>query len=139
MRLFSFWALRSPSSCGRGLKAEITGLDHQAFAGAAALIALLVFIVTSARAADLARILGSAALWAVLLVALTGAYAYRYDAADFFGRVAAELLPSEPRVGQGGEVIVNGRAVAAYGGGPGCVMALSASASGALQAGGRRD
>ena len=90
-------------------QSRITGLDHQAFAWAAALIALLVFIVTSARAADLARILGSAALWAVVLVALTGAYAYRYDAADFFGRVAAELLPSEPRVGQGGEVIVNRR------------------------------
>ena len=35
--------------------------------------------------------------------------------------------------------VIDGRAVAAYGGGPGCVMALSASASGAFQAGGRRD
>ena len=32
--------------------------------------------------------------------------------------------------------VIDGRAVAAYGGGPGCVMALSASASGALSVGG---
>ena len=88
---------------------RIAGLDHREFAGAAALTSLLVFIVTSTRAADLTRVLGSAALWAVLFVALTGAYAYRYEAADFLGRVAAELLPSEPQVGQGGEVIVNRR------------------------------
>ena len=49
------------------------------------------------------------AVWAALLVALTGAYAYRFEAADFLGRVAAELLPSEPQVGQGGEVIVSRR------------------------------
>ena len=70
---------------------------------------MLVFVLTSTRAADLARVIGSAAVWAALLVALTGAYAYRFEAADFLGRVAAELLPSEPEVGQGGEVIVNRR------------------------------
>ena len=49
------------------------------------------------------------AIWATLLVVLTGVYAYRFDAADFLGRVAAELMPSEPQVGQGGEVIVSRR------------------------------
>ncbi len=88
---------------------RIAGLDHQAFAGAAGLAALLVFVLGSAQAADLARAVGSAAVWAALLLALTGAYAYRYEAADFFGQVVAELLPSEPEVGQGGETIVNRR------------------------------
>jgi aspartyl protease family protein len=45
----------------------------------------------------------------MVLVALTGAYTYRFEAADFLGRVASELLPSEPQVGEGGAVIVNRR------------------------------
>jgi aspartyl protease family protein len=88
---------------------KILGLDHQAFAGAAALAALLVSILSWTRPADLARVLGSVVLWAMLVVALTGAYAYRYEAADLLGRVASELMPSEPQVGDKGEVIVNRR------------------------------
>lgn len=88
---------------------RVFGLDHQALAAAGALAAMLVFILRWTRAADLARALGSAIVWALLLLALTGVYAYRYEAADFFGRVAAELMPAEPQVGQGGEVIVNRR------------------------------
>jgi aspartyl protease family protein len=87
----------------------ILGLPHQAFAGAAALTALLVYLLRWARASDIARAAGSLALWAMVLVALTGAYTYRFEAADFLGRVASELLPSEPQVGEGGEVIVNRR------------------------------
>ncbi|MBV9287932.1 MAG: TIGR02281 family clan AA aspartic protease [Hyphomicrobiales bacterium] len=90
-------------------KTRIFGLDHQALAGAAALAALIVFALGWTRAGDLARALTSAMIWAGLLVALTGVYAYRYEAADFFGRVAAELMPAEPEVGRGGEVIVNRR------------------------------
>jgi aspartyl protease family protein len=89
--------------------APIFGLDHQAFAAAAALVAVLIWFLSRARAADLAHIVGSVAIWATLLVALVGAYAYRFEAADFFGRVASELMPSEPQVGQGGEVIVTRR------------------------------
>ena len=89
--------------------ARMFGLDHEQFAAAAALTALLVSILSWTRAADLARILGSVAVWAALAAALTGAYAYRFEAADIFGRIAGELLPSEPQVGQGGEVIVNRR------------------------------
>ena len=87
----------------------ILGLDHQAFAGAAALAALLVYLLRWTRGSDIARATGSLALWAMVLVALTGAYTYRFEAADFLGRVASELLPSEPQVGAGGEVIVNRR------------------------------
>ena len=87
----------------------ILGLDHQAFAGAAALTALLVYLLRWARVSDIARATGSLALWAMVLIALTGAYTYRFEAADFLGRVASELLPSEPQVGQGGEVIVSRR------------------------------
>ena len=54
--------------------------------------------------------LGSAAMtWAALLIALTGLYAYRFEFSDFADRVMAELIPSEPHVGRGGEVIVNRR------------------------------
>jgi aspartyl protease family protein len=88
---------------------RIFGLDHRALATSAGLAALLVFLLSWTRAADLTRVLGSMALWAVLLIVLTTAYAYRFEAGDVIGRVASELLPSEPQVGQGGEVIVNRR------------------------------
>ena len=89
--------------------AQIVGLDHRALAGAGTLLALLIYLLSGARASDVARMVSSVAAWAALLIALTGVYAYRYEAADFFDRVAAELMPSEPQVGQGGEVIVNRR------------------------------
>ena len=44
-----------------------------------------------------------------MLAGLVGAYAYRFEAAEFLDRVASELMPSEPQVGQGGAVIVNRR------------------------------
>ena len=87
----------------------ILGLDHQAFAGAAALAAILIWFLSRTRAADFTRVVGSVAVWAMLLVALVGAYSYRFEAADFLGRVASELMPSEPEVGRGGEVIVTRR------------------------------
>ncbi len=90
-------------------EARIVGLDHQAFFVAATFLAMLLYLLGGARPSDIARVASSVAVWAALLVALTGVYAYRYEAADFFGRVAAELMPSEPQVGQGGEVIVNRR------------------------------
>jgi aspartyl protease family protein len=90
-------------------EARIFGLDHQAFATSAGMAALLAYILGRTRAADLARILSSATIWAALLIGLTAAYAYRFEAGDFIGRVASELLPSEPQVGQGGEVIINRR------------------------------
>lgn len=90
-------------------EARILGLDHRQLAAAAALVSLLVYLTQWTRAADLARVLGSVAVWAAILVALTGVYAYRFEASDFLGRLAGELMPSEPQVGQGGEVIVNRR------------------------------
>ena len=45
----------------------------------------------------------------MLLIALTGVYAYRFEVSDIAGRIAGELFPSEPQVGRGGEVIVNRR------------------------------
>ncbi len=88
---------------------QIVGLDHRSFVAAATLLAMLIYLLSGARPSDIARAASSIAVWAALLVALTGVYAYRFEAADFFGRVAAELMPSEPVVGQGGEVIVNRR------------------------------
>ena len=43
------------------------------------------------------------------MIALTGVYAYRFEASDIVGRIAGEFFPSEPQVGRGGEVIVNRR------------------------------
>ena len=94
-------------------QSTLLGLDHQSFAaaaiGAAVLLALIVSGLGSARPSDVARIVGAAAAWAVLLIALTGVYAYRFEVSDIAGRIAGELFPSEPQVGRGGEVIVNRR------------------------------
>jgi aspartyl protease family protein len=94
-------------------QSTLLGLDRQSFAGAAigaaVLLALILPRIGSARPSDVARIAGAAATWAVLLIALTGVYAYRFEVSDIAGRIASELFPSEPQVGRGGEVIVNRR------------------------------
>jgi len=94
-------------------QSTLLGLDHQSFAsaaiGASVLLALLLSGLRSARASDIARIVGAAAIWAALLVALTGVYAYRFEVSDVAARLAGEFFPSEPQVGRGGEVIVNRR------------------------------
>jgi aspartyl protease family protein len=112
MRLFAPLAILAAMAAVLVLtpaETQIVGLDHRAFAAAATLLAMLIYLLSGARASDIARVASSVAVWAALLVALTGVYAYRFEAADFFGRVAAELLPSEPQVGQGGEVMINRR------------------------------
>ena len=90
-------------------RTSLLGLDHQTFAAAAMLVALLIFVFGWTRAADVWRAAGAAAIWAALLITLTGVYAYRSEVSDFVGRVEGEFFPSEPQVGQGGEVIVNRR------------------------------
>jgi aspartyl protease family protein len=94
-------------------QSTLLGLDHQSFAtaviGASVLLALLMSGLRSSRPSEVARIVGAAATWAVLLVALTGVYAYRFEFVDFASRLAGEFFPSEPQVGRGGEVIVNQR------------------------------
>jgi aspartyl protease family protein len=91
----------------------LLGLDQRRFAsaaiGAAILLWLVLSRVRSARPSDIARMVTSVAIWAALLIALTGVYAYRFEASDIVGRIAGELFPSEPEVGRGGEVIVNRR------------------------------
>lgn len=88
---------------------RIAGLDPQTFAWAAALVAMLVYLLARTRALHLARVVSSVSIWVGMLLALTGAYSYRFEVSDFVGRVASELMPSEPQVGEGGEVIVNRR------------------------------
>jgi aspartyl protease family protein len=91
----------------------IFGLDRSTLArmagGAALLVWLLFAGVRRARPGDLTRVVSAAIVWAALLIGLIGIYAYRYEVSDFATRVVAELIPSEPQVGQGGEVIVNRR------------------------------
>ena len=94
-------------------EAPIFGLDHAQFAQAALAGALALWLLLAGpwrlRRADLARAVGGAAMWAALMVALTGVYAYRFEFADLADRVLAELNPTEPLVGQGGEVIIGRR------------------------------
>ena len=89
------------------------GLNHQQFASAAIGASLVLWLVLSglrsARPSDIARLATAAMTWALLLIALTGVYAYRFEASAIVGRIAGELFPSEPQVGRGGEVIVNRR------------------------------
>jgi aspartyl protease family protein len=94
-------------------QSTLLGLDHRRFASAAIAVSLLLWLVLSslrsARPSDIARMVTTAVVWAALLIALTGVYAYRFEASDIVGRIAGELFPSEPQVGQGGEVIINRR------------------------------
>jgi aspartyl protease family protein len=89
--------------------ARIAGLDHQAVAGAAGLVAMLAYFLAGARPSDIARMVSSIALWALLIAVLAGVYAYRFEASDFVDRMTEELMPSEPVIGQGGEAIVTRR------------------------------
>ena len=50
-------------------RSSLLGLDHQVFAAAAMLVALLVFVLTWARPGDVGRAAGAAAIWAALLIA----------------------------------------------------------------------
>src|SRR5664279_4850939 len=88
-------------------------LDHQGFASAAIGVSLLLWLVLSgwrsARPSHIARIASAAMVWGALFIALTGFYAYRFEASEIFGRITGELLPSEPQVERGGEVIINRR------------------------------
>ncbi len=94
-------------------QSTLLGLDHHRFASAAIGASILLWLVLSslrlARPSDIARIVTAGAIWAALLIALTGVYAYRFEASDIVGRIAGEFFPSEPQVGRGGEVIVNRR------------------------------
>ncbi len=94
--------------------APLFGLDHAQFAQAALAGALVLWLLLAGPGrflgrAGLAGAVGSALTWAALMIALTGIYTYRFEFADFADRVLAELNPTEPQVGQGGEVIVGRR------------------------------
>jgi aspartyl protease family protein len=94
-------------------QSTLLGLDHGRFASAAFGAAILLWLILgrlrSGRPSDVARVATAASVWAALLIALTGVYAYRFEASEIVGRIAGELFPSEPEVGRGGEVIVNRR------------------------------
>ncbi len=92
---------------------RLFGLTHQQFASAAIGVSLLLWLVLSglrsARPSDVARLATAAMTWALLFIAVTGFYAYRFEASEIFGRVTGELLPSEPQVERGGEVVITRR------------------------------
>ena len=92
---------------------RLFGLSHQQFASAAIGVSLLLWLVLSglrsARPSDIARLATAAMTWALLLIAVTGVYAYRFEASAIVGRITGELLPSEPQVERGGEVVINRR------------------------------
>ena len=86
----------------------ILGLSHGAFAGVALGLALLGFMLFSdgVRRGGLLRAFGSAAIWAVLILALSEFYAYRDQFAELAGHMLDDLTGSEPTIGQGGEVVI---------------------------------
>ena len=92
---------------------QIIGLDHARFAQGALAAAVIIWLLLGGPwrlgRANIGRAIGGAVTWAALMVALTGLYAYRFEFTDLADRVIAELDPSEPQVGQGGEVIVTQR------------------------------
>jgi aspartyl protease family protein len=92
----------------------IGGLDHRTVGAGAGLLAWLAYLLANLRPSSAARALSSIAVWALILGLVVGVYAYRFEAGDFIDRVTAELMPSEPQVGQGGEVIVNRRMGGAF-------------------------
>ena len=91
----------------------ILGLDHASFARAAFAFALVVWLALMgarrAGPAGLARVFSGAIIWATIILALVGVYAYRFEAEDFVDRLKGELFPGEPMIGSSGEVIVNRR------------------------------
>ncbi len=89
--------------------ARIAGFDHATVAAAAGLVALLAYYLANVRPSDIARMVSSIVVWALLFALLAGVYAYRYEASDFVDRMTQELMPSEPVTGQGGEAIVGRR------------------------------
>jgi aspartyl protease family protein len=93
--------------------ALIFGLDHAHFAQAALATAFILWLLLGGPRrlgrADVARAVGGALTWAALMVALIGLYAYRFEFSDIADRVMAELNPTDPIVGQGGEVIIGRR------------------------------
>jgi aspartyl protease family protein len=90
--------------------AKIAGFDHRTVAAGAGLVAMLAYLVAGARPpSDIARMVSSIVAWGFLFALMAGVYAYRFEAADFIDRMTAELMPSEPAIGQGGEAIVGRR------------------------------
>ncbi len=91
----------------------LLGLSHQDFARGACGVAFLLWLTLSglARAgpAGAARVLAGVALWAFVGVALVGAYAFRFEFAEFADRVLGELSPSEAQIGPSGEVVIRSR------------------------------
>ena len=86
--------------------ARIAGFDHATVAAGAGAVALLSYLLAGARPSQIARMVSSLAAWALLFALVAGLYAYRFDASDFIDRMTAELMPSEPVTGAGGEAII---------------------------------
>ncbi len=94
-------------------EAKILGLGHDDFArvtfGGALILWFLFMGVRGAGATRALRVIGGVTTWALLIFGLTGMYAYRYELSDVADRVIGEILPNEPQVGRGGEVILRQR------------------------------
>lgn len=93
--------------------ALLLGLDHASFARASMGVAFLSWMLVGAAqragASGVARVVGSAATWALLVAALVVFYNHRDEFGDVFGRLRAELIPEDAEIGRGGEVIVKRR------------------------------
>ena len=92
-----------------GDEAAIMGLAPDQFAAASALFALallgLGWVGSHFRGRG-SRAVEAAVFWLVLLAALVGAHAYRFELAEVASRLGGAIVPSTTATGPGGEVTV---------------------------------
>ncbi|HEX8664711.1 MAG TPA: TIGR02281 family clan AA aspartic protease [Beijerinckiaceae bacterium] len=97
---------------GASREGPILGLEPNEFASVAALSAMALLVagaVVNAFRGRWADGLRALLTWCLILVALVGAYSYRFELNDVANRIAGELMPGETTVGTGGEVVVTRR------------------------------
>ena len=97
---------------GASREEPILGLTPNEFASVAAFSAMALLVagaVVNAFRGRWADGLRALLTWCLILVALVGAYSYRFELNDAANRIAGELMPGETTVGTGGEVVVTRR------------------------------
>src|SRR5215210_4107852 len=84
---------------------DIAGLPAEEFASLLALGALVLLIVSSVVQefrGKWMRGVQALALWALLIVGVTGLYEYRGELRQVANRLMSDMAPGEPAVGSGG-------------------------------------
>ena len=105
-------ALLGAALYGASREEPILGLTPNEFASVAALSAmglLVASVVVTEFRGRWVNGLRALLTWCLIIVALVGAYSYRFELHDAANRIAGELMPGETTIGTGGEVVVTRR------------------------------